>query len=51
MLASCEDEFGAWGSEGDSMKRSREVVLLAAAMVTASALGLLLAWLLIHASR
>jgi hypothetical protein len=33
------------------MKRSREVVLLAAAMVTASALGLLLGWLLTQSSR
>jgi hypothetical protein len=33
------------------MKRSREVMLLAAAMATASALGFLLGWLLTQSSR
>jgi hypothetical protein len=51
MLAQGEDEFGARGSEGDSVKRSREVMLLAAAMATASALGLLLGWVVAQTSR
>jgi hypothetical protein len=51
LLASGEAGHGARGSEGDSMKRSREVMLLAAAMATASALGFLLGWLLTQSSR